>query len=91
MKKLFILAAVLAPVAAFALDTSDCETIGYWQSTQTTCEMYDDCVKSVQEHQADTGKNPDVACAGYPRSHEECVAKIARENVASAEKDLLIK
>lgn len=90
MKKLFILGAVLMPVAAVALDMTGCETIGYWQSTDTTCYMYDECVKSITENPEDD-HDPEVACRGLPRTADECAAKIAADNMASAETDLLIR
>ena len=90
MKKLFILPVLLMPMAAFALDTSDCETIGYWQSTQTTCEMYDECVAHLAGLD-DADIDPDKECSGNPRTQEECAQKIAQKNAADAEHALLIK
>ena len=88
MKKLFVLSVLLAPMAAFALDTSDCETIGYWQSTATTCELYDECVawhKDLGRTDYETG------CADRPHTDEECVAQIAQANADATKKELLIK
>lgn len=88
MKKLFMLGLLMMPMAGFALETSDCETIGYWQSTVTTCEMYDDCVAWHK----DLGRDDyEAGCSDRPHTAEECADKIAQARNELAQKAVLIK
>lgn len=87
MKKIFVLGVLMSPMAAFGLDMTGCETIGYWQSTMTTCDMYDDCINT----RAVDDPDPAAACNDLPRTAEECAEKISRQNIEDAKDTVLIK
>ena len=70
MKRLFVLGLLMVPAAGFALETSDCETIGHWRSKNElqSVEMYDDC---IQRHEAAGDTEQSNECDARPRTPDE--------------------
>ena len=80
---LSVLVCLLMPFASMAMDTSDCEQIGYLAGNDTKCTMYSDCMKNHADMPA--------ACRDLPKTDAECADQIARQNAEMAKHDVLIK